>query len=355
MVWRRWLPFAFPLVFAPAALFCSVLMHASGGREAHAQVPAPGSAPTAPAAGTRPAPAGDEAGIRAADEAFVRGYNQGDAKALAAMFTADAEVIEADGARYQGRDLVERAFTETFAADKGAQIAIEVESIRFLTPDVAKEEGRSVVTSPQGTVVPRFFTVLYVKRDGHWLMSSVREEADPLVKPHEWLKDLDWMVGDWVDEGPESETRVHCAWSSDGNYLLREFTVKRAGKVVLSVHQRVGWDALAREIRSWEFDSEGGFGEGRWGREGDRWVVKHTGVRPEGVSASSTRITERLRPDMVRWILADQVVGGQVIPGEESSVLTRVPPAPGIGEPNNTPRQSAPNHSNTSTDQGSTR
>ena len=32
------------------------------------------------------------------DEAFVRDYNKGDSKALAALFTEDAEVVEADGA-----------------------------------------------------------------------------------------------------------------------------------------------------------------------------------------------------------------------------------------------------------------
>jgi uncharacterized protein (TIGR02246 family) len=283
------------------------------------------------AGASRPAPSADEAAIRAVDEAFVRNYNKDDSKALAAMFTDDAEVVEADGARYQGRDLVERSFSETFAASKGARIALEVGAIRFLTPEVAKEEGRSIVTPVKGVPVSRFYTVLFVKRDGRWLMASVREEPDPLVRPHERLKELEWMVGEWVDEGSDSETRVNCHWSADGNFLLREFTVKRGGKPVMTVTQRVGWDPVAGEFRSWEFDSEGGFGEGRWSRDGDRWVVKQTGVRPEGVTASSTRVTVRVRSDLVRWTLFDRVIGGEAVPGEESSVLTRVPPAPRLG------------------------
>jgi uncharacterized protein (TIGR02246 family) len=277
------------------------------------------------------APSADEAAIRAADEAYINGYNKGDAKALAALFTEDAEVFEADGARYQGRELIERSLTETFAAEKGSRIAFEIEGIRFLTPDVAKEEGRSVVTPAQGAPVSRFYTALFVRRDGRWLITSVREEQDPVVPPHERLKELEWMVGDWVDEGPDSQTRVSCRWSPDGNFLLREFTVKRAGKAVMSVSQRVGWDPVAGEFRSWEFDSEGGFGEGHWSRDGDRWVVKQTGVRPEGVTASSTRITERVHSDQVRWTLLDRVIASAVVPGEEHSALTRVPPAPRLG------------------------
>ena len=58
---------------------------------------------------SRPAQSADEKAIRAVDEAFVRDYNKGDSKALAALFTEDAEVVEADGDRYQGRDLIEQS------------------------------------------------------------------------------------------------------------------------------------------------------------------------------------------------------------------------------------------------------
>ena len=44
----------------------------------------------------------EEKAIRAVDDAFVRDYNRGDSKALAALFTEDAEAIEAEGDRYQG-------------------------------------------------------------------------------------------------------------------------------------------------------------------------------------------------------------------------------------------------------------
>ncbi|WP_206107756.1 YybH family protein [Paludisphaera rhizosphaerae] len=290
-----------------------------------------------------PAASAVEAEIRAVDAAFVRDYDAGDAKALATRFTEDAEVFEADGARYSGRPLIERSFADTFADQKGAKLNLEIASIRPLTPEVVKEEGRSITRLASGETVPRFYTVLYVKRGGSWLIASVREENDELVSPRERLKELEWMLGEWLDSGPESETRVTCRWSPDGNFLLREFTEKHAGKVVLSVTQRVGWDPVAKEFRSWEFDSEGGFGEGRWSRDGDRWVIKQSGVRPEGATASSTRILVRLRPDRVRWSLVDHVVDGRTIPGEVESILTRTPPTPlsGVG-PAPSPAPTAP-------------
>jgi uncharacterized protein (TIGR02246 family) len=274
------------------------------------------------------APAADVQAIRAVDEAFVRDYNAGNVKALAAMFTEDAEVVEDEGERYEGREAVEKSFTATFAANKGAKLALEVENLRFLTADVAKEEGRSIVTPPKGAPAVRFFTVLYVKSGGRWLISSVREEPDPLVAPHQRLKDLEWMIGEWVDEGSDSEVRLTCHWSDDGNYLLRDFTVRRQGKPVMTVTQRIGWDPVHRQLRSWEFDSEGGFGDGRWSRDGDQWVVKHTGTRPDGVAASATNVMVKERPDLIRWVSTHRVLGDVSLPDEEAFVLVRVPPRP---------------------------
>jgi uncharacterized protein (TIGR02246 family) len=277
-----------------------------------------------------PEPSADEKAIRAVDEAFVRDYNNGDSKALAARFTEDAEVVEADEGRDLGRDQIERRFAETFAATPGVKLALEIESIRFPAPDVAQEEGRSLVTPARGAPIARRYTVLYIKRGGQWLISSVREAPEPMIRPHDRLKELEWMVGQWIDEGSDSVVRLNCRWSEDENFLLRDFTVKLQGKPVMSVTQRIGWDPLARQIRSWEFDSEGGYGEGRWSRDGERWVIKYTGTRPEGTSASATNIMAMERPDMVRWVSTDRVLGEQYVPQQVEYVLVRVPPAPHV-------------------------
>lgn len=281
-----------------------------------------------------------ESAIRTLEEGFVRDYNQGDSKAVAALFTEDAEVVDIEGRHYQGRDVIEQGFAATFAASKGAKIGLEIYAIRSLSPDVAQEQGRSVVTPIEGSPLSRLYTVLYVKRGGRWLVSSVRDDPDPLVPPHERLKDLEWMIGDWLDEGDDSLVRLTCRWSDDRNYLLRTFSVQRAGKPVLSVSQRIGWDPLARQIRSWEFDSAGGFGEGRWTRDGERWIVKHTGVQPEGKTASSTNTMTRERSDLVRWVSTERVIGAELVDDDISYILVRVPPRPGppaSGRPTSSP------------------
>jgi uncharacterized protein (TIGR02246 family) len=293
---------------------------------AHAQVAAKSESTGPP----RHPQSTDEKAIRAVDDAFVSGYNKGDSKSLAALFTEDAEVVEPTGDRYQGRALIEQSFADTFAASRGLKIAFEIDAIRFLSPDVAKEEGRTLITPAKGAPDSRLYVVLFVKRDGRWLISSAREDLDPLARPHDRLKDLEWMIGDWMDEGADSVVRVHCQWSDDENFLFRTFTVKRQGKPLMTVTQRIGWDPVAHQVRSWEFDSEGGFGEGHWSRDGERWVVKSTGVRPEGVTASSTNVMSQVRADLVKWTSTNRIIGGESIADDDVYVLVRVPPPPKV-------------------------
>src|SRR5262249_12464446 len=117
-------------------------------------------------------------------------------------------------------------------------------------------------------------------------------------------------------------------WDEGGKLVRGLWKVKERGKRVMTVSQRIGWDPLARRIRSWEFDSEGGFGDGTWSREGDRWVIKHSGVRPEGIAASSTNVMVKERPDLVRWSSNDRVIGDESLSGADAYVLVRVPPTP---------------------------
>ena len=43
----------------------------------------------------------------------------------------------------------------------------------------------------------------------------------------------------------------------------------------------IGYDPVKGRLRSWVFDSEGGFGEGSWRQEGNKWLwSKDQGDRP---------------------------------------------------------------------------
>lgn len=272
----------------------------------------------------------DQKAIQAVTDAFVEAYKEADSKAVAAKFHVNAEVIDVDGTRYEGRDVIEKQFAETFADSPGVAISVTAESLRFLGPDAAKEEGRSTVTPKTGAPVSRRYTVLFTKRDGKWLYDSVREDAEPEMSPHDRLKELEWLVGDWVDESSDADVHVGCIWSDDGNYLLRKFTLKRRGRSVMTVSQRIGWDPLTKQFKSWEFDSEGGYGEALWALDGKRWIIKQSGVLTDGRTASATRIMVQDSPSRVSWVSTQEVVGGEAVPDSDVYVMVKTPPAPRV-------------------------
>jgi uncharacterized protein (TIGR02246 family) len=272
----------------------------------------------------------DRKAVLSVGETFRRAYNAGDAKAIASLYTDDAELIEENGERFQGRNTIQELYSLLFQERKGASIEIAVDSIRFFGPDVVKEEGRTSVKPAVTTEPPsiRRYTVLYIKQGGKWLYSSVREELEPGLSHNERLKELDWLVGDWVDESSDSVVHATCRWSADKNFLLRDFTLHAEGRSVMNVTQRIGWDPLSKQIKSWVFDSEGGYGDGLWTRNGDQWMIKSTGVLPDGRIATATNILTRLGPNTARWASTERTVGGQHAADHFENMMVRRPPPP---------------------------
>ena len=121
-----------------------------------------------------------------------------------------------------------------------------------------------------------------MKEEGRWLYATVREEHAAGLAHHERLKELEWLLGEWLDESSESIIHTTCRWSDDRNFLLRDFVIHVQGKPVLSVTRRIGWDPLSKQIKSWVFDSDGGYGQAIWTRNGNQWTIKSTGVLPDG-------------------------------------------------------------------------
>jgi uncharacterized protein (TIGR02246 family) len=280
--------------------------------------------------GASPAPtrANDEAQIRANIDAFVKAYNARDTKAVASLFAPNAQAIDEDGTTSQGRDAIEKTFAAMFAAEPQAQIKVDVRSIRFIGSAVAVESGRTKVTPNPGEEpdVTRY-TVVHIKSpDGKWQMGFVRDTgAEP--SNYEELKPLEWMIGDWVDESPDSVVTTSCKWSDDKNFILQEIKVRMRGHDTMHLNQRIGYDPLTKQIRAWLFDSEGGFGESFWTHDGNRWIAKATAVRHDGTTASMTNVFTPTGKDSYTWRSIDRVVGGEVLPPLEVKIARKAPEA----------------------------
>ncbi|MGE5191322.1 MAG: SgcJ/EcaC family oxidoreductase [Deltaproteobacteria bacterium] len=272
----------------------------------------------------------DEEAIRKTAETFARAYEKGDAKAAAHHFTANAEYVDEEGNTFRGREEIEQDFSRFFADNPGSKIEIQIESIHFVDPAVAIEEGTTTINRRDGSLCARnrYFAV-HAKTDGKWLVAAVREQAPKGERRHrQQLEQLGWLVGDWLDESDASIVTFMCRPVDDGNFLLRKFTVTVAGDEVMSGSQRIGWDPLTGRLRAWTFDSQGGHFEGAWHRDGDRWVLNSTGVTADGQTASGTSIFTMVNANTITWQAVDHEIDGVRLPDSELYTLVRQGPAP---------------------------
>ena len=271
----------------------------------------------------------DESAIRSNVAAFVKAYNAGDAKAVAALFSPEAQIIDEDGETTQGRAAIEKRTAETFAEAPQGRIEIAIDSLRFIGSALAIETGKATVTSSPGDDpdVSRY-TVVHIKSsDGKWLLGFVRDEEATELTNHDRLKPLEWLIGDWIDESPDSVVLTSCKWSDNKNFLLSDINIRVQGSNAMHLTQRIGWDPLTKQIKSWLFDSDGGYGESFWTRDGDRWLVKATAVRRDGTTASMTNIYTPTGKDSYTWQTTERVVAGAVLPPIEIKVVRKPPEA----------------------------
>ncbi|MCA9068196.1 MAG: SgcJ/EcaC family oxidoreductase [Planctomycetaceae bacterium] len=268
----------------------------------------------------------DKEAIAKKAEAFVEAFHKGDAKALAAFWIPEGDYTSQTGRAMKGQDAIEKAFKKFFAENKALKLGIESESLRFVTPDVAIEDGVSTVLSPDGTPPSRVrYSNVYVKRDGEWYLSSMRDT--PYVAPsnYEHLQGLEFAIGSWSGKGSDGEEgQLTVSWAENQNFVHAVFSTSVGGVSVSSAHHIIGWDPLKKTVRSWIFDRTGGFGEAAWTLNGKKWVLKTTSVLQDGNKASATYVLTRVDENTVRLQAKDQTVDGETIPDGKDMTLKRI-------------------------------
>ena len=271
----------------------------------------------------------DEEAIRQSSKAFVKAFNARDARAVAAQWTEDGDYMDETGQVYRGRDEIRREFQNYFARSKGRTIKVYLNSIRFLKPDVAIIDGVSEVSpAPEGRPGNGRYSIVRVKQSGKWLVASVRETAQYVPSNYEHLKELEWLVGEWVDESGDVAVHTTAQWSRNKNFIVRTFTVKVGDRPMVSGTQRIGWDPQRGQIKSWVFDSDGSVGEGLWVRKGNAWTVRKTLTLLDDGEASSTNTITKVDDDTIQWKSVNRVIDGQAQPDIVDVRVVRMPPKP---------------------------
>lgn len=267
----------------------------------------------------------DTAAIEKSIKSYTAAFNAGDAKALAAHWAPDAVYSNPlTGTQVEGREAIAKEMAAVLTEVKGSKLTVDVQSIQFISPGVAVEQGTSKLISPKGDPHDSTYTAVHVKRDGKWFLDRITEEEIPVIlSNYEHLKDLEWLIGSWTDGDELGRIQTTCTWTKNKNFIKRSFTASTHDRIDLSGVQIIGWDPSKKQIRSWVFDSDGGFAEGTWTKKEKRWYVQMTGTLPDGRKASSTNVFKMIDNNHFKWQSVNRTVDGSLQPNIDEVTVVR--------------------------------
>jgi hypothetical protein len=94
--------------------------------------------------------------------------------------------------------------------------------------------------------------------------------------------------------------------------------------------QVIGWDPVSGVIRSWLFDSDGGFGDGVWTRDGNRWIVAFRQTLPDGRQGKATNVYTVVDQNTLRWDSTQRTVDGEPLPDVAAVTIVRKAASPAV-------------------------
>jgi uncharacterized protein (TIGR02246 family) len=264
--------------------------------------------------------------IRAGANDFTQAFDTGDAKKIAAAWTESGTMVDEAGQSFKGRKAIEDEYAKLFKDHPGARIEIKIQSVEVPSPGVAIEDGAATVFTKDAPPTSSRYTAVHVQQNGKWLMATVRESHVDAPSNYGRLQALEFLVGRWQAKSDDAQVDTDIRWVANKSFLMRNYTVRRAGAIASTGVQIIGFDPLAARIRSWSFDSSGGYGAGLWTSTQDGWRIESTGILPDGTPTSSRDALVRVsgEDNTFGWRSTNRTAGGAALPDLPEIVLDRV-------------------------------
>jgi uncharacterized protein (TIGR02246 family) len=259
---------------------------------------------------------------------YEEAYNKGDAKELANFYAEDVDYIDQDGGEVRGRDAMQKLLADNFRANPGVKLTIKIDEVKQLTPDVLMDRGIATVTPANGAAESTRYVAIHVKKGDRTQITQLTETVAPAPSAYSQLPALEWLVGNWEDKAGDQTIQTKINWAGEKNFLVRTFTVKGVDQSETHGWEVIGWDPAKQEIRSWIFDSNGGFGESTWANDGEHWLIKAANVLPNGDQSTAEHVLTREGDDKFSWESQNRTLNGDLEPSLDKIEVQRVNPNP---------------------------
>ncbi len=263
-------------------------------------------------------PGSDKAAIEQSARDFESAFNRGDAKAIAAMWTANGE---SRGEQILiGRDAIEKGYSEFFKANPDAKIEVLFDVVRFPADNLAVEEGLLRLThGPKSLPSTTQYTALHIRDNGVWKIAISTESGAGIER----VEDLDWLGGDWVSSANDSDVKFSFKKDPTKPVILASYRHTRKGEDPISGTMRIAGDPETDLLRSWSFQDDGGHSQAIWTHDGKSWLIETHGVLANGTPTSEVIVLQRVGPDVITWRSIDRVLGDTPMENTVPLRLTR--------------------------------
>jgi uncharacterized protein (TIGR02246 family) len=305
---------------AKLALITTLLAFSVALASAASDSPAPAQQPTGEGKNQSPSPdqtTDDDA------RKYEEAYNKGDAKTLAGFYSDDVDYIDQDGAEVKGRDAMQKLLADNFQQNPGVKLAITTEEVKQLTPDVKVTRGFATVTPATGAATTTRYTLVKVRKGDYWEISQLNEREAPPLSAYSKLAALEWLVGTWQDKSGDQIVQAKINWAGDKNFLVRTIDVQ-GNQTTTDGWEIIAWDPVRQQIRSWIFDSNGGFGESTWVNNGEDWLIRASNVLPDGSRSTAENVLTKVDDNKFTWESQNRTLNGEPQPSLDKIEVQRL-------------------------------
>ncbi len=258
---------------------------------------------------------------------IIQAMNQGKLNDFVSYFTEDAEVTNpATGEAVSGREEISQFFRPRMQEiqTRGLKFVFKPSKTEFTGDDQATVQG-VVELFDKGALIQRNAReAQLVKKNGEWYIHSIRDiEVAPAPQVYAHLKELEWMIGNWEDKDENVDITFKTEWDRFKNFIMQRFNMKVYGVTAMEGIQIVGWDPVEKKIRSWIYDSDGGFGAGFWSQEGNNWRVRMNYTLSDGTQGTMTNVYTKVNGKSYKFSSVDRKIGDKALPNIEPITVSK--------------------------------
>ena len=255
---------------------------------------------------------------------MIQAFDKRDAAAIAAIWTEEGEFIRNDEEPIRGRATMQQGYEEFFKTLKGKPtLEIQFDALRFPSADMAVAEVSLQLKNDEGKIIASTWQdIALVREGGQWKLAFVRE-WDRDIGLDVSLNELEWLIGTWQAVTPDRKVTITYEWDENKAFIRGKFIAREGADVIESGTETIGKDNAEGVVRGWIFQSDGGFGDGVWTREGRKWSVDVHGVASDGRQLTATTIYVHVDPNTFTWQAVNQAFDGVPVPDTQPVKVTR--------------------------------